>query len=337
MKTADNIPVIEWINLKKLSDKRPAILITSKSADTKSKHFLSGINFVNKIIISTTKENEVENIVRNKVSRGVIYAVGGGKVIDVARLLAKEWGLEIICVPTIISSDAFLVNSTGLRKKGCVIYIPTKKADKILLDINLLKRSPSRYHLSGCGDVLSIFTGIYDWKYANNKGYAKPTEVFSPSVAKVASGILEGLICSADEIKKGTATGLKSIITSLAMEVQLCNLYGNSRPEEGGEHFFAYCIENKVPDFLHGEMVSFGVLLTSYIQGQNWLKMKSFMDYIGLNYKPAVITRQVTIETLIELPEYVKIHNLPYSIYNDFNYLRNEKRLESFFKSINID
>jgi len=63
------------------------------------------------------------------------------------KILSKRYlkRLEIICVPTIISSDAFLVDCTGLRENGCVTYIPSKKADRVLLDWKLLKKTPLKY------------------------------------------------------------------------------------------------------------------------------------------------------------------------------------------------
>ena len=41
----------------------------------------------------------------------------------------------------------------------------------------------------------------------------------------------------------GTGRGLKCLYDCLAMEVQLCNQIGHARPEEGSEHYFAYCAE----------------------------------------------------------------------------------------------
>lgn len=336
MERVNNLPTIEWFNLRQYKDERNAVLFTNPSAEKESNSYLDGVNIIKKIYIQTADKRSVEKLAKKRVSVEVAYAVGGGRTIDVARFLAKEWGLEIVCIPTIISSDAFLVDCTGLRENGCVTYVPSKRADRVLLDWDLLQKTPLKYHLSGCGDVLSIYTGLYDWEYANKQGVARPDELYSPSVVIMAKGILNSLLLEAKEIKNGTKKGMETIVTCLGMEVALCNFYGNSRPEEGGEHFFTYCIENRVPHFLHGEMVCFGILITTYIQGQDWKKIKSFFDNIGLNYSPNGLIRTAVIDTLQELPSYVFNHKLRHSIYNDFDYSRNKERLDQFLKEIGL-
>jgi len=336
MERINNLPTIEWVDLRKHEEERTTVLFTSPSAEKESSSFLNEINVIKKIYIQTADKKLVGRLAEKQTTAEVVYAVGGGRTIDVARLLAKEWGLEIICVPTIISSDAFLVDCTGLRENGCVTYVPSKKADRILLDWELLQKAPLKYHLSGCGDVLSIYTGLYDWEYANKQGVAHPDEFYSPSVATTARGILDGLLLEADEIKRGSKRGIETLITCLGMEVALCNFYGNSRPEEGGEHFFTYCIENKVPYFLHGEMVSLGILITAYVQSQEWEKLKSFLDKINLNYRPAGTTRIAVVNTLREMPGYVSIHKLRHSVYNDFDYDKNKERMDQFLKEIGL-
>ena len=256
---------------------------------------------------------------------------------DIGRYLAAVWNQKAICIPTIISTDAFLVDSTGLRQDGCVKYVKSKAADQVILDEELLCRAPRRFNLSGCGDVLSIFTGLFDWKYTHDHGKASNREPYDSSTAIMAQGILSGLLSETEEIKNGTQSGLVATVNALAMEVQLCNLYGNSRPEEGGEHFFAYCVENKLPHFLHGEMVSLGVLLTGHLQGQDTTEIMRFMDDIGLNYKPDGLNRAIVLDTLQELTGYVSKHRLRYSIYNDFNYQDSRGQIAKFFDQIGLN
>lgn len=336
MKTINHLPIIEWVNLKKFEDTRNAVLFTSPSAEKECETFLKGINFTRKIYIQTADRLSVERLAKEQLSADVGYAIGGGRVIDVARFLAHRWKLKIVCIPTIISSDAFLVDCTGLRENGCVTYVQSKKADKVLLDWELLKKVPLKYHLSGCGDVLSIYTGVYDWEHTNKRVIASPGKSYSRSIAIMARGILDSLLSETEEIKNGTKKGLETLITCLGMEVTLCNFYGNSRPEEGGEHFFAYCIENKTSPFLHGEIVGLGILITSFLQERNWRKIKDFMDEVNFNYKPTVINKQVVLATLQEIKNYVKKHQLPYSIYNEFNYKDKKSKIEKFLNILKI-
>ncbi|MBU0999990.1 iron-containing alcohol dehydrogenase [Patescibacteria group bacterium] len=333
-KTVYSLPELEWCDLTRYNDQQPAIVLTTPHAKIAAEYFLKQINLKEIIYVQSSQKVDVNQITAKYVKAQVVYAIGGGRVIDIGRYLASRWGLKIICIPTIISSDAFLVDCTGIRENGCVTYVPSKKADRILLDWELLKKVPLKYHLSGCGDVLSIYTGVYDWKYVNKLGIASSDESYSQSVAITAKGILDSLLSETEEIKKGTKKGLEILITCLGMEVTLCNFFGNSRPEEGGEHFFTYCIENKIPRFLHGEMVCFGVLITSFLQKQPWRPLKKFMDTVGINYKPDGLTLEIILETLEEISDYVKIHNLRFSVYNNFLFKDYENKTKSFLKEI---
>ncbi|MBI4225598.1 iron-containing alcohol dehydrogenase [Candidatus Roizmanbacteria bacterium] len=333
-----NIPEIEYVNLKVFKENKRVLLFTGPTAYKSSKSFLKGLNIVEVFHIDSSKKEiinkNIDFLISKKSKVDICFAVGGGIVADVAKMYAHELNLSLVIIPTLISSDAFLVDCTGIRYNGCVKYIPSLRAKSVLIDFNLLKKTPLRLHLSGCGDVLSIYTGLSDWKLANRKEKLKADETYSVSVAKMAETILEGLLIEKDEIKKGTRKGLEAILRALIMEVQLCNTYGNSRPEEGGEHFFTYCIENYMPHFLHGEMVSFGVLITSYLQKETWRKMYNFLTYVGLNYIPKGLTEELVMKTLKELPSYVKKHHLRYSVYNDFSLKKDGVKVRKFVKFI---
>ena len=332
-----NLPPIFWKSIRSVEDPRPAALITSPSALAATGDLITGIRPVETLIITGSQKEYADRLADNPTPSEVCYLVGGGQVMDIGRYLAASWNHEAICIPTVISTDAFLVDSTGLRQGGCVKYAKSKSADEVILDEELLRRAPRRFNLSGCGDILSIFTGLFDWKYANDRNKVSDRELYDSSTAIMAQGILSGLLSETEEIKSGTQSGLATIVNTLAMEVQLCNLYGNSRPEEGGEHFFAYCVENKLPRFLHGEMVSFGVLLTGHLQDQDTTEIIRFMDDIGLNYKPDGLNRAIVLDTLQELTGYVSKHRLRYSIYNDFNYQDRRGQIAEFFDQIGLN
>ena len=48
----------------------------------------------------------------------VVYGIGGGLAIDTAKYVAAVNELPLIALPTILSTDAFLTNATGVRKNG---------------------------------------------------------------------------------------------------------------------------------------------------------------------------------------------------------------------------
>jgi glycerol-1-phosphate dehydrogenase [NAD(P)+] len=146
-----------------------------------------------------------------------------------------------------------------------------------------------------------------------------PDELYEPRIAAQAESILEYLMSQKIAISKTSDSGLETLAQALAAEVELCNVYGNSRPEEGSEHFFAYALEPELPRATHAELVGIGILISAYIQKQNVNLMKDFMDSVGMNYLPVGITPTIISSVLDNMQEYVITHGLRYSIWNEYS------------------
>ena len=108
----------------------------------------------------------------------------------------------------------------------------------------MLCKAPAAMRASGAADVLSIATALRDWQEAEKMGANAPDQRLMPQTINIAETLLQTLLENAREIGSGTPDGLKLLFDLLCMEVQLCNLCGHSRVEEGSEHYFTYAIEN---------------------------------------------------------------------------------------------
>jgi glycerol-1-phosphate dehydrogenase [NAD(P)+] len=243
----------------------------------------------------------------------VVYSVGGGLTADAAKYFSACLNLPLVVLPTALSVDAFLTAASGIRRNGCVQYIPTKVPEKIILDLDVIARSPAWIRAAGITDVLSIATGCWDWKFAHERGKNSAGMEFIPWVYDNAQTILRGVIDCAEAAGRGDHQGLKCLFDCLAMEVQLCNQIGHSRPEEGSEHYFAYCAEQFTSSgWPHGDLVGPGILLIADRQGQDLRLLEPALRAcaIPLNRIPP----EVVADTLIELPDYCRKHSLPYGI-----------------------
>lgn len=330
-------PPVTETSIADIKESRPVIILTSPSAYKIVKKQTERWNIEEIVFIESSDLDAMNRLVASlrPVEGTVFYAIGAGQVCDMGRYVAAAHGRPLYCVPTALSSDAFLVDSSGVRTGGCVTYVPTCYAKKIYVDWDLLQKSGD-LSIAGCGDILSIYTALIDWQNVQSNDHFQEDEKYDAAAASVASSILEGLITSAHAIKKRDKAGMRAILLSLLLEVNLCNFYGNSRPEEGGEHFFAYCIEDKMPHFMHGQMLAFSVMLTSFLQGGDWRRIKSFLDIVELDYIPEGLGRDLIFETLQELPAYCSTHNLRYSVYSELDFLAVKSSVESFLKEIGV-
>ena len=329
------LPPIWSGSLNGLADPRRILLVTTHTAELQFNAVSSGFNIVDRLHVADETQKTVDTMLQYPSDTiEIVFAVGGGRAIDIAKLLARRWDKELIAIPTIISTDAFLVDSTGVRIEGCVKYVQSKKPDLVLLDMDLLRQAPYAYHVSGCGDVLSIVTAVSDWKYAHDNGKLLSDELYIKSVAQTSKAIVNYLFEHAETISAKTPEGFIAILNALSMEVELCNCYGNSRPEEGGEHFFAYAIESRLPHAIHGELVGLGILITAYMQQQPWQDMQNFMDRVGMNYRPKGISARIVTDTLKVMHDYVERHTLRYGIWNEYHY--DEQNVQTFLNAIHI-
>jgi glycerol-1-phosphate dehydrogenase [NAD(P)+] len=243
----------------------------------------------------------------------VVYAVGGGLAVDGAKYLAKKHNLPLVCIPTALTVDAFLTWASGYRTEGTVRYIETKPPDILVADYAMLGRAPDHLRAAGICDVLSIATGLWDWRFADEKGKNPPNMPYIPHIGGLAEAMVNGMLDCAESAGAGEAAGLKQLLELLALEVQMCNLIGHSRPEEGSEHYFAYAVENVMGKGLpHGDLVSPGILLMAERQGQNTRFLKAAL--MACHQRLNEIPPQVVEDTLAMLPAYCVQHDLPFGV-----------------------
>jgi glycerol-1-phosphate dehydrogenase [NAD(P)+] len=314
-----NLPMVYLEDYSAIEEVGAVLLITSSPAWEAVQHKLK-LPVVQRFEVTQANVSHWESLKSSiKADPSVIYAVGGGLVADASKYLAFHLDLPLVCLPTALSVDAFITAASGIRKDGCVYYIETKPPEKLVLDMNVIAAAPPSIRAAGICDVLSIATGAWDWKFAHEKGMNPPTMPFIPWVYDNALTILDGVIDCSEAAGAGDSEGLKTLYDCLAMEVQLCNQIGHARPEEGSEHYFAYCVENSMGHGLpHGDLVGPGILIAARLQGQKTERLERALKacHIPLDSIPEPIIQQ----TLRELPAFVARHHLAYGIAHELSF-----------------
>ncbi len=314
------VPDIELKPFSAIDEFRPVALVTSPPAwEAVQKHLRLSIAW-------RVEPHEATLAHWDALSDGlrgeVVYAVGGGLVVDAAKYIAARRNLPLVCLPTALSVDAFFTWASGTRHDGCVTYIETKLPNQVVSDFNVLTAAPPSIRAAGICDVLSIATGSWDWRFAEERGQNPPEMAYNPSVDRIAAAILQSALDCAEAAGRGDPAGLKQLLDCLVMEVQLCNQIGHSRPEEGSEHYFAYAVENVVGAGLpHGDLVGPGIMLMAERQGQDVTPLRRALQacHIPLDQIPI----EVTQATLQQLPEYCRHHHLPYGIAHELSTANN--------------
>lgn len=310
-----HLPTVEMLRISTISDTRTALIVSSPPAWQAVANDFRGVPNAHIIWSSEATIVAWDDAIRALPQRdfAVVYAVGGGLAVDTAKYIACQRHLPLICIPTALSVDAFLTPASGIRRDGCVYYIPTKAPDMLYLDLDVIAQAPAPLRAAGITDVLSIATGAWDWQFAHREGKNPAQMPFTPWAYEMAQQILQTSIACAESAGRGDNGGLKELFDMLALEVQLCHQLGHSRPEEGSEHYFAYAIETIVGHGMaHGELVGPGILHMAARQG---LVVAPLHDALVACHIPLHRLQQHHVDqTMAMLPHYCVTHNLPYGI-----------------------
>lgn len=320
METIWNIPLVEITDVAKIEETRPAAVITGTRAwnavgsliklpvVVQAEPYTADINFLDTLANGLPEQVEV------------VYGIGGGLACDVAKYVASKNGLPSVIVPTALSVDGFFTAIVAVRRNGTVEYEETGPAEKVYIDWDIVSSAPAHIRGTGITEILSMTTGLLDWRYAAERKKNSPQERYQPWAAQIAAGIAQ----QAYKIAKGVGTGnvdaLRNLLDLICLEVQLTNQLGHNRPQEGSEQYFAYAIEPKaslgegVP---YSDLVGPGILIAAALHKQSIKPIRETLQSAGVRL--GQLRPDDILETLRELPDYVVAHDLPFSIVHEMN------------------
>jgi glycerol-1-phosphate dehydrogenase [NAD(P)+] len=236
-----------------------------------------------------------------------VAGVGGGAVMDAAKLRGARLGLPVICIPTVLSTDACFTDTAAVRRDGLVRYVPTGGPAQVVIDEPLLLRAPAAMNALGCCDMLSILTASEDWRRDHGAG---------SEALRAGRRICQTLLRAEADIAAGTQAGLNAVLEALVAEVCLCRKYGSDRLEEGSEHYFAYALEVRAPGHLHGAFVGLGILFALRLQGREIGRLARFMNTSGIARACLEVPRAAILETLSVMPAFVRAGAYPASVWD---------------------
>lgn len=270
-----------------------------------------------------------------------VVGLGGGTACDTAKFIAwwlrKEHNidLDLIIIPSIISVDAFLCSSIAVRVDNKVKYVGESKTKEILIDFDLIRKAPAFLNRAGVSDTISITSALGDWKIARDENDEKYDQSVFNKSRKIAVDLME----MQAEICNVTEEGIKALVEGFYREVELCEEWGNARPEEGSEHFLAYCLESLTGNhYIHGNLIGMNILISLLLQGEyaefSIDEMLQFFHDIQIQISPSHqrITYEQIKAALSNIKEYVLNEKLHYSLYNSPKLRLNLKKINEIIE-----
>lgn len=320
MTTIHPLPKIEMMPLSSIRETRPTALLTGKTA------WATVGSMFNLPLVVQAEPHTANRAFLDDLANGlpeqvqVIYAVGGGLVADVAKYIGYKRTVPVVIVPTVLSVDGFFTGIVATRDRGTVVYQDTGPASKVIIDWDVVRSAPAQFRGTGIAEILSMVTGLLDWRYAAERNRNTELERYQPWAAQLAAGIAQQAFKIAKAVGEGRVDALRNLLDLICMEVQLTNQLGHNRPQEGSEQFFAYAIEPRVArerGVPFADLIGPGILIAASLHGQDVASIRQTLQAAGIPLDK--LNDQDMITTLKALPSYVRQHNLPYSILNDID------------------
>jgi len=251
------------------------------------------------VVGEATQENlaKVDEAAR-EIKANFLVGIGGGSKIDLAKMSAKDLGVEFISVPTSVSHDGIASGRASIKDENGPLSLDAKVPLGVVADTSIIVQAPYRLLASGCADVISNSTAVRDWEYARKlRG-----EEFSRSAYSLAVYTAETIIDNADIIKPNQEESVWVAIRPIIISGISMAVAGSSRPTSGSEHMFSHSLDMLAPGkALHGEQCGVGCIMMMYLHGGDWQRIREALARIGAptSAKELGVSKEQIIEALV--------------------------------------
>ncbi len=244
------------------------------------------------------KVKRVFNKVHSEKGFEVVIGFGGGKSIDMAKMLAYQNSLDFVSIPTAPSHDGIASQFASLKGAKKTFSLKTLPPKLVLVDLGIILSSPPRLIASGFGDVLAKFTAVADWRLARDD----VGEYYGEYAASLALMSAELVLKNYRGIAEHDGESIRTLVEALISTGVAAGIAGSSRPCSGSEHLFSHALDLYFPNkAFHGEKVGLGTIMMAYLHGLDWEGIREAIAAVGgpTNYREAGLTRDMIIDALV--------------------------------------
>ena len=252
------------------------------------------------------KNNAIVNIEKKfdlfKDSEITILAIGGGKVCDVAKRLAFNFGSQLILYPTVVANDGLLSPIAVISDGKGSVSLPAKMPNHVFIDLLLIRSAPRKYIIAAALDLLTNISATQDWHYASEEG-EKGLNHLAFQLSRMAANQLLDCVSwdsNSDEFLRAVIHG--QMLSAISMAYA-----GSSRPCSGSEHLISHALDRLDigDDILHGQKVGRASLFTTYLQGN--LNEKILKLVQSFDVPITFVNNFISDETLLQIFETCRI------------------------------
>ena len=194
----------------------------------------------------------------------VIIGVGSGVINDIGKILSALSGKPYIIVATAPSMDGYASATSSMTRSGLKISLPSRGADVIIGDSEILCKAPLKLLRSGLGDMLAKYISICEWRIAN----LLLGEFYCEEIAGLVRYAVNQCVTHSEGLLTGDKIAVMAVFEGLIIGGVAMNYAGLSRPASGVEHYISHVLDMRAVEFgkraeLHGLQCAAGTMIAA--------------------------------------------------------------------------
>ena len=160
--------------------------------------------------------------------------------------------------------DGYASATSSMTRDGLKISLPSRSADVIIGDTDILCAAPLHMMKSGLGDMIAKYVSICEWRIS----HLITGEYYCEEVAKLIRSALKRCTDNAPGLLRREEQAVQAVFEGLVIGGVAMNYAGLSRPASGVEHYISHVLDMRAVEFgtpmdLHGIQCAIGTLIAA--------------------------------------------------------------------------
>lgn len=217
---------------------------------------------INQDVVEPDEKSVGSVVMHYDYSCDIVIAVGSGVINDIGKILSAVANRPYVIFGTAPSMDGYASASSSMTRDGLKISLPSKSADVIMGDIDVLKNAPLHMLKSGLGDMIAKYVSICEWRIS----HIVTGEYYCEKIANLVKIALKKCIDNASGLLNRDEKAVEAVFKGLVICGAAMTYAGLSRPASGVEHYFSHVWDMRGVEFgdkveLHGIQCAVGTLI----------------------------------------------------------------------------